>query len=237
MSLNQSPVESRLQTHTEIMSRKALTIINADTATFECIYGRGCEGKCCQNGRPSLSAAEQRIINALLERVLPALRPAARAVVAQQGYLSRRKKLGQPMLRVVEGWCVFFHNGCVLHQFGLSDFNDYTRYKPSQCVMFPLEPFGDGRWYVRQHGYLGERWDLFCLNPHASQVPAVQSLATEIDYCRRLSDSGTETTDRNDAPKTITSTTDDAARKITDSAVEFLPDPLDTAKLGTKIVR
>lgn len=172
-------------------TRQALSIINADTATFECIYGRGCEGKCCQNGRPSLSATEQQVIDSVLDRVLPELRPAARAVVERDGYCSRRKKLGQPMLRVVEGWCVFFHGGCVLHKLGLEESGDYTRYKPSQCVMFPLEPYGDGRWYVRQHGYEGERWDLFCLDPQASRVPAVESLATEIEYCQRLSESQT----------------------------------------------
>lgn len=179
------------------MSRQSLEIINAATATFECVYGRGCDGLCCQNGRPSLTAPERAAIDGQLPRLLERLRPAARKLVERDGYLSNRTKLGEPMLRVVEGWCVFFHNGCTIHQLGIDDCGDFSAYKPFQCVIFPLEPNGDGRWYVRQHGYMGERWDLFCLNPKTSTKRAIESLAPEIEYVERrklTADHGSEST-------------------------------------------
>ena len=156
----------------------ALPIVNAETATFECIYGRGCDGICCQNGRPSVDADEQARIQDTLPKVLPHLRPAARELVETDGFVSARTKLGQPMLRVVGGWCVFFNGGCVLHKIGIED-GDAYQYKPSQCALFPLEK-GDAGWYVRQWGYEGEAWDLFCLNPKQSKKSAVESLAEEI---------------------------------------------------------
>jgi Fe-S-cluster containining protein len=156
----------------------ALPIVNADTATFECIFGRGCDGICCQNGRPSVDADEQKRIQKTLKKVTPHLRPEARALIERDGFVSARTKLGQPMLRVVGGWCVFFNARCVLHKVGAEDGDPY-QYKPSQCALFPLEK-GDAGWYVRQWGYEGEVWDLFCLNPKQSKKPAVESLAEEI---------------------------------------------------------
>jgi Fe-S-cluster containining protein len=156
----------------------ALPIVNADTATFECVFGRGCDGICCQNGRPSVDAGEQKRIQKTLKKVLPHLRPAARKLIESDGFVSARTKLGQPMVRVVGGWCVFFNAGCVLHKVGIDD-GDAYQYKPSQCALFPLEK-GDAGWYVRQWGYEGEQWDLFCLNPKQSQKPAVEALADEI---------------------------------------------------------
>lgn len=167
---------------------KSLPIVNADTATFECVFGRGCDGKCCQNGRPSVDAAERKRIQKVLKKALPHLRPEARAVVEADGFVSNRKKLGEPMLRVVGGWCVFFNAGCVLHKIGAAD-GDAYQYKPTQCALFPLEPNGDGRWYVRQWKYNGEVWDLFCLNPEQSKKPAVESLAEEIALAATLSES------------------------------------------------
>lgn len=162
------------------MTRTSLPIANADTATFDCIFGRGCEGICCRNGRPSVPEDQAAVIRGVLPRVLPLLRPEARAVVAADGFLSNRTKLGQPMLRVTDGWCVFFNGGCVLHQVGAEDGDPY-QYKPSQCALFPMErDEKTGEWYVRQWGYRGEQWDLFCLNPKASDRPAVESLAGEI---------------------------------------------------------
>lgn len=161
------------------MPAVALTVLNAATATFDCSFGRGCVGLCCQNGRPSVSAEEQAKIKAVLPRVLPLLRPAAAAVVRKDGYLSNRKKLGKPMVRVAGGWCVFFNEGCVLHKVGLED-GDFAMHKPIQCVLFPLEPSGDGTWYVRQWKYEGEGWDLFCLNPKNTTRKAAESLAPEI---------------------------------------------------------
>ena len=62
---------------------------------------------------------------------------------------------------------MFFNDGCVLHKVGAAD-GDAYQYKPSQCALFPLEKGDDGRWLVRQWGYDDEDWDLFCLNPKAS---------------------------------------------------------------------
>ena len=82
------------------------------------------------------------------------------------------------MVRVADGWCVFFNGGCVLHTIGAEDGESY-QYKPTQCALFPLEKDTD-TWYVRQWGLDGEQWDLFCLNPANSSRPAVESLAAEI---------------------------------------------------------
>ena len=168
------------------MSRTSLPLANADTATFDCLYGRGCDGICCKNGRPSVTPAEAAAIAAGLPRALPQLRPEARAVVEAEGFLSRRTKLGHPMVRVAGGWCVFFNAGCVLHKVGAED-GDPFKFKPSQCALFPIEPDpARGDWYVRQWGYRGEEWDLFCLNPQASDRPAAESLAGEIALAARL---------------------------------------------------
>ena len=157
----------------------ALPIANAATATFECVFGRGCDGKCCQNGRPSVDAGEQERIQKNLKKFLPHLRPEARKLIDASGFVSKRTKLGEPMLRVVGGWCVFFNAGCVMHKVGIED-GDAYQYKPSQCALFPLERGGDGAWFVQQWGHNGEQWDLFCLNPEQTQKRAVESLAGEI---------------------------------------------------------
>jgi hypothetical protein len=165
---------------------RPLTVVNAATATFECTFGRGCEGLCCQHGEPSVSAAEQAVIESVLDRVKPLLRPEAQKALDTGSWLGDGVKLEQPMARVVDGWCVFFNKGCVLHQVGAAD-GDFARYKPIQCVLFPLEPNADGSWYVRQRGYEGEQWDeLFCLNPANSAKLAVDTLAPEIAVAEQL---------------------------------------------------
>ena len=156
-----------------------VVVSNADTATFECTFGRGCEGICCKNGRPSVNADEQARIDGVMERALPLLRPEARVIVERDGYLSKRTKLGAPMVRVSDGWCVLFNKGCVLHTIGAED-GDPLQYKPTQCALFPLEPGDDGDWYVRQWKLHGEQWDLFCLNPANTTVKAVKALAGEL---------------------------------------------------------
>lgn len=161
----------------------ALPILNLNEATFECIFGRGCDGKCCQNGRPSVSAAEQRSIKKVMKRTLPLLRPEARELIEKEGYLSKRMKLGQPMVRVLDGWCVFFNKGCVLHQLGIEDGESY-QYKPIQCALFPVEHH-KGEWYIRQWDYKDEDWDLFCLNPKQSKLPAAKSLNAEIELAEK----------------------------------------------------
>ena len=155
-----------------------LTVLNLETARFECTFGRGCEGVCCRDGRPPVYADEARRIDENLHRILPLLRPEARAAVDKGGYLSRRRKAGQTMARVVAGWCVFFNQGCALHRLGAAEGAAF-RYKPGLCAVFPLAKDGPGRWYVRQKGYKGERWDLACLDPGSSCVPAANSLQQE----------------------------------------------------------
>jgi Fe-S-cluster containining protein len=166
------------------MKSLPLAVENAATATFDCSFGRGCEGICCRNGRPSVGPDERQVMSAVLPRVLPLLRPAARAVVERDGFTSARTKLGRPMVRVAEGWCVFFNAGCVLHTVGAEDGDSY-QYKPTQCALFPLEK-ADGAWFVRQWGLDGEQWDLFCLNPANSPRPAVEALAAELALAAKL---------------------------------------------------
>lgn len=161
-----------------------LPVINLAEAKFECTFGRGCEGICCRNGRPMFYPEEVERIDAHLARFLPELRPAARKLVEQQGYLSQRRRLGLPMLRVVDGWCVFFNQGCVLHKVGAEE-GDAYRYKPAACALFPLAKDEHDQWYVRQQGYQDERWNLFCLDPNNSPVPAAQSLKEEVALAHR----------------------------------------------------
>jgi hypothetical protein len=162
----------------------SLPVLNLAEARYECIFGRGCDGICCRNGRPGLYPDEVERIDEHLDRFLPELRPQAREVVEASGYLSRRTRHGLPMLRVVDGWCVFFHQGCVLHKVGAAEGDKY-RYKPAACALFPLARTEQGDWYVRQHGYQDEEWDLFCLDPKASPVPAAESLQEEIRLAAR----------------------------------------------------
>jgi hypothetical protein len=161
-----------------------LPVINVAEARYECIYGRGCDGLCCQNGRPGIYPEEEEVLALNLHKFLPELRPEARALIEEQGHLSNRRKDGLPMLRVANGWCVFFHQGCVLHKVGAAEGDKY-RYKPAACALFPLAKNDQGQWYVRQWGYEDEQWDLFCLNPNASPVSAAQSLQGEITLAHR----------------------------------------------------
>lgn len=156
-----------------------LPVLNLPEARFECIFGRGCDGLCCQNGRPAVYPEEQRLIRKNLKKFLPELRPEAREVIEKQGYLSRRRKEGLPMLRVVEGWCVFFNKGCVLHKVGAAE-GDKLRYKPAPCALFPVSRTLEGDWYIRQRGYQGEDWKLFCLDPASTSRPAGETLVEEI---------------------------------------------------------
>jgi len=156
-----------------------LSVLNLDAARFDCTFGRGCDGVCCRNGRPLIYPEEAARIDEVLPRIIPELRPSARMMVQRSGYVSRRRKRGQPVARVVEGWCVFFNKGCVLHRVGLSA-GDALRYKPAVCGLFPLDRDHDGQWYVRQKGYNGEIWDLPCLDPAASPVRAADSLKAEL---------------------------------------------------------
>lgn len=163
-----------------------LVVVNGSTATFDCSFGRGCDGLCCKQGEPSVSVPEQARIEAVLSRALPHLRPEAKVLIENSGWLGDDVKLSQPMVRTVEDWCVFFNKGCVLHKIGAED-GDFVKYKPIQCVLFPLEPNGDGTWYVRQWHHNDEQWnDIFCLNPANTTRNAVEALAPELELARQL---------------------------------------------------
>jgi hypothetical protein len=166
----------------------ALPIINLKEAKFECTYGRGCDGVCCREGRPVVYQDEIENIEANLDRMLPHMRPAARAVAAKKGFLApRRQRAGQRTMRVAQGWCIFFNQGCVLHLVGAKE-GDKFRYKPCVCALFPIQLDQRNRWFIRQKGYQRERWDLFCLDPCNSAVPAEDSLRDEIALAQRFDD-------------------------------------------------
>ena len=166
---------------------QSLPVVNLTEAKYECIFGRGCDGICCQNGRPGLYPEEVASTDANLQKFLPLLRPEARQLIEKEGYLSKRIKDGLPMLRVVGGWCVFFNEGCVFHKVERRG-RRKLQYKPCACALFPLAKDAQGRWYVRQHGYKGEAWDLFCLSPDASPKPAAESLKEEIQLAQRFTE-------------------------------------------------
>ncbi len=58
-----------------------IPLLNEQQATFECIYGRGCDGICCQNGRPGLTPAEASAIEEHMAKFAPHLRPTARRLI------------------------------------------------------------------------------------------------------------------------------------------------------------
>jgi hypothetical protein len=62
------------------------------------------------------------------------------------------------------------------------------RYKPAVCALFPLDRDEKDRWYVRQRGFKGEIWDLFCLDPTTSTTPAAKSLREEIALAHRFTE-------------------------------------------------
>lgn len=162
-----------------------LNVLNAREATFECVYP-SCGGICCKNGRPGISPGEARRIEGNLQKFLPHLSERARRRVTEQGFLTRRVKEGRRTLAVVDGWCVFFHDGCVLHKVGAAEGQRFA-YKPWHCVAFPLEKDAvSGEWYVRQHGYRGEGWDLFCIDPAESRKRAMTTLAAEVEFAQGI---------------------------------------------------
>ncbi len=164
-----------------------LPVLNLQTATFECTFGRGCDGVCCREGRPLVYADEIARIAENLPKFLPLMRPAAQRVASQRGFLSGRRRLGQELMRVVEGWCIFFNQGCVLHQAGAAE-GDKFRYKPAVCALFPIQQDEHDRWYIRQAGFKAEQWDLFCLRPENTSRPAADSLQEELALAKRFDD-------------------------------------------------
>jgi len=165
-------------------------VTNLATARFDCVYPT-CGGLCCMNGRPAVEPREQETIARELPKFLPHLLPAARKLVEKSGFLSNEEKEGLPTLKVSKGWCVFFHDGCVLHQVGATE-GDRFKYKPWRCVAFPLaRDKKSGDWHVRQHGQRGEAWDLFCLNPGESPKTADTTLNGEVAYVAKALADGT----------------------------------------------
>lgn len=167
--------------------RSSLPVVNLSEAKYECIFGRGCDGLCCRGSRPPVYPDEVERLDSNLEKFLVHLRPKARQLVEQAGYRSGRRKYGLPMLRVVDGWCVFFNRGCVLHKVGAEE-GDKNRYKPAACALFPLAKNDKDEWYVRQWGYEDEKWDLFCLDPQATSKPAAESLEEEIRLAQHFTE-------------------------------------------------
>lgn len=161
-------------------TRLPLAVENLDAATFKCVFPV-CGGICCKNGRPAVEPDEQARIEKHLAKFLPHLRPSARAHVEKNGWLTNRVKDGFRTIAVEGGWCVFANEGCTFQKVGMSE-GEPWKYKPSACVRFPLERTKGGTWYIRQWGYRGEAWDLFCLNPDENPTPASESLADEVRY-------------------------------------------------------
>lgn len=167
-------------------SKYSLPLLNAETATFDCTFGRGCEGDCCTNGRPGLTDQEQQKISRKLSTLLPLLKDKARRIIEDNGLVTQRQRAGLYMAPVVDGWCVFFNEGCALHKMGAVE-GDSLKYKPAQCAIFPLLWDEDGDFYVRQWNYKGEEWnDLHCLNPAKSKVKATESLKNEMNLALEL---------------------------------------------------
>lgn len=166
---------------TKTKARKLpLAVENLDSATFKCVFPV-CGGVCCKNGRPPVEPDEQARIEKHLEKFLPHVRPSARAHIEKHGWLTQRVKDGFRTIAVEGGWCVFANEGCTFQKVGMLEGTPW-KYKPSACVRFPVEKTKGGSWYIRQWGYRGEAWDLFCINPAESKVPARESLADEIVY-------------------------------------------------------
>ena len=115
------------------------------------------------------------------------MRPQAARTAARRGFLSGRRRLGQELMRVVSGWCIFFNQGCILHQAGAAE-GDKFRYKPAVCSLFPIQKNEHDQWYIRQHGFEQERWNLFCLDPANSTKLAAESLQEELALAQRFDD-------------------------------------------------
>ncbi len=179
------PAQARVTLSKNDRMAVPLPVLNLAQATFECTFGRGCDGLCCKNGRPVLYPEEIERLDANLHKILPGLTPQARRVVEKEGYRSGRRRIGLPTGRVVSGWCVFFNNGCVLHRLGEAEGDKY-RYKPAACALFPLDMDEHDRWYFRQSGFKKEKWDLFCLNPANTTVKAADSCQAEMALAARF---------------------------------------------------
>jgi len=164
--------------------RRRLTVLNAETARFQCVYP-SCAGACCKESRPPIEPGEDARIRKHLSRFVPLMRPRAQRTVNARGYKTARTKGGLPMLAIVDRYCVFYNEGCVLHKVGAAE-GDKNKYKPGTCITFPLDVHREGQWYVRQWGEHDEGWDLACLDPKASKMRPEKSLAEEMAFAERV---------------------------------------------------
>ncbi len=165
-------------------SPRRLSVLNVDTARFACVYP-SCGGACCKESRPPIEPGEDARIRKNMTKFLPLMRPKARRRVETGDFRTARSKAGRPMLAVIDRYCIFWNDGCVLHKVGATE-GDKNRYKPGTCITFPLDEAREGEWYVRQWGAFDEGWDLTCLDPKASKKKPTESLAEEIAFAERL---------------------------------------------------
>jgi hypothetical protein len=157
-------------------------VINLETARYHCHFPK-CGGTCCKNGRPGLTASEADLIRKNLRKFLPLLKPEAARKIEKTGFLTQRMKEGRPTMAQFQSWCIFNHNGCVLQKVGMAE-GEKWKYKPHLCVLFPL-CFDERKkqWYVRQKGFRGEVWDVYCLERTPRETtPAKESLKDELAY-------------------------------------------------------
>lgn len=174
------------------MAKSLPVIANLSTATFECSYGRGCPGLCCQQSEPPLFGDEEAALRRNLDRVLPHLRPLARDLIVASDFVSDElTECGEKKLRVEGTWCVFFNEGCVLQKIGVPPGEKKT-IKPIACSLFPVDQNEAGEWIVRQKGYDNETWDLFCLDPKNSDKPAAQTLQYEFELAAQCDEEEAE---------------------------------------------
>lgn len=164
-----------------------VAIQNISHARFRCNFPN-CGGICCQNGRPGLDPEEIDRISANIEKFIPFLRPAAIRHLRSGSYLSNRRKEGRKTIAVVNGWCVFANQGCILQKLGEQE-GEKWKYKPHLCVLFPIShDKGSAGWYIRQKGYRGERWELQCIENAAIEKDfAKEFLIEEIKYLELFS--------------------------------------------------
>jgi hypothetical protein len=168
-----------------------LPVVNLHSAKFECTFGRGCDGVCCREGRPPVYADEIERIAENLPKFLPHMRAQAARMATRNGFLSGRKRYGEPLMRVTGGWCIFFNEGCVLHKVGVAE-GDKFRYKPAICSLFPIQQDDHDHWYIRQKGFKRERWELSCLDPSNTTKLAAESLQEELALAKRFDDEARE---------------------------------------------
>ncbi|MBI3039113.1 DUF3109 family protein [bacterium] len=161
-------------------------IANLSTAKYKCHFP-ACGGVCCKNGRPGLTLGEIDLIRDNLGKFVSLMRLPAQVRLKKNGFITKRVKEGRRTMAVVEGWCIFANEGCVLQKVGTSE-GEKWKYKPHRCVLFPITTdIDETEWYVRQKGYKEESWDLFCLNRSQNEkIPATESLKEEINFFEKF---------------------------------------------------